>query len=656
MKITNYVKLPVLKKVEIKNYSLFKDNWEYDLKEGMNIFLGTNGLGKTTTTNLIVYGMVGYNNNISADYFQNRGNRNEASDHAVVILEFMAGEHTFTIHRRIEEDTIEYLKIDTEEYFGDDVDNLDEVYEALLVKYTDISSIGDIIFLLNKFLVREEEGNYLLWDNKGGDQSKLIRILVNNSGFERQYEIIAKEFKDLDSYVRGQQDIKAQFSKRLAELKEQKEAELNKRTSHTQLKAMMDLLDKTQIEHDKYSGLRDKNLDSINYLITNIKNIESRMEVVASEFEGKSEKVTALESKLFNHVYSDEKVLTAIHKLKHYNLCIYCNKTPKEEVVKAIVKKLEIQNQCPVCDSHLESIHPDLDNDEVLKELEVVQIELNTFKSTNGELLRQRDDLKRQLDQVWLEQEIVEKNVNGEAIKLYDLRLKISNLKRNPDEQITIYDNEIVAMQAQIEKYDLEINPAKEKLEKAKKKLNDKNDQQTAVITSFEEDLNKIYENYTSKFFSTKCNLTTVSRKPKESNVNVTSYVPEFEGKKRIEIKSCSTSQRIFLEYLFRLSIIELYAEKSGHTPFIIMETTEGAFDITNTVQLASSFNEFALNAIPFVLICNFSKPDFLNELVKGIQHSKQNVLNYLEFGKLPTQHSAHLKDYKNIIKNLKLI
>ncbi|WP_316795214.1 hypothetical protein [Pedobacter agri] len=656
MKVTNYVKLPILKKVEIKNYSLFNSNWDYTLKAGMNIFLGTNGLGKTTTTNLIIYGMVGYNNNISADYFQNRGSKTDDTAPAVVSLEFMAGEHNFVIHRRIEEDTIEYLKVDDEEYFGQDVDNLDEAYEALLVKYSDISSIGDIEFLLHKFLVREEEGNYLLWDNKGGDQSRLIRILVNNSGFEHQYAVIAKEVKDLDTIVRGKTDVKAQFTKRLEELKVQKEIELNKRTSHNQLKAMMELLENTQSEYDKFSGLRDKNLDSINYLLNNIKDLESKMEVAASDFEGKSERVSVLESKLFNHVYSDEKVLTAIHKLKHYNICIYCNKTPKEDVVKEIVKKLEIQNQCPVCESHLDSLHPDLENDDVLKELEIIQSQLTEFRLKNDELQRQRDALKGQLDEVWREQDIVEKNVNGEAIKLYDLRLKISNLKKNPDEQITIYDNEILAMQSQIAKYDLEIAPAKEKFDKAKKKLDDKNDQQTSVITSFEEDLNKIYENYTSKFFSSKCNLTIISRKPKESNVNVTSYVPEFDGKKRSEIKSCSTSQRIFLEYLFRLSIIELYSEKSGNTPFIMMETTEGAFDITNTIQLASSFNEFAANKIPFVLICNFSKPDFLSELVKGIQYSKENVLNYLDFGNVPKQHVEHLKDYKDIIKKLKLV
>lgn len=54
-----YIKLPCLKSISVNNYALFKDNWTYEVKNGLNLFLGANGLGKTTTANLIIYGIVG---------------------------------------------------------------------------------------------------------------------------------------------------------------------------------------------------------------------------------------------------------------------------------------------------------------------------------------------------------------------------------------------------------------------------------------------------------------------------------------------------------------------------------------------------------------------------------------------------------------------
>jgi|GEM_PF-4095908 len=58
-----HVKLPCLKSISVQDYALFTNNWEYKLKPGMNLFLGVNGVGKTTTTNLIIYGLIGYQTN-----------------------------------------------------------------------------------------------------------------------------------------------------------------------------------------------------------------------------------------------------------------------------------------------------------------------------------------------------------------------------------------------------------------------------------------------------------------------------------------------------------------------------------------------------------------------------------------------------------------
>lgn len=51
-----YIKLPIVKQIEVKGYRLFERDWEYTFKKGLNLFVGGNRLGKTTTVYLLLYG------------------------------------------------------------------------------------------------------------------------------------------------------------------------------------------------------------------------------------------------------------------------------------------------------------------------------------------------------------------------------------------------------------------------------------------------------------------------------------------------------------------------------------------------------------------------------------------------------------------------
>ncbi|WP_312334723.1 hypothetical protein [Sphingobacterium sp.] len=653
---SNFIKLPALKSIQVENYHLFSKNWRYDVHSGMNLFVGTNGLGKTTTTALIIYGMVGPDSEIPMDYFENRGGEPISNSRPMIKLIFNVGEHEFEIHRIITEDTITFLRIDDYIYLMEEFDNLEEVYEGLLKQYTGIESISDLTFLLQKFLIRQEEGNYLIWDDKGGDQSKLIRILINEAGFQAEYERLAKEVRDLDTKVRGKTDVKAQFKKKIDELLELRNQELVKRKDYDQRNLIENSLNKLKIENEKNIELRDKNLENIQYLTDQIRDIDGKIEVISANYEQFTDEIRQLESKLFKHIYSDESVLTSIHKLKHYGICIYCNKHPKTGKVEEIIRKLEIKNECPVCESALDLIHPDLDNTDILTQLEKSQIKLKEANEEIKPLQLRKSILTKELNEIWVVQKKIEREVNLTAIQIYDQNIQLSKLNKNPEEQITEYDTQIQGLELQVAKYDREIEPEKEKWEIAKEKLNAKNEELNSVINSFEDKLNTIFVKYASKYFINDCCLTTIERRPKESKISVKSYVPKFEDKVRYEMKNCSTSQRIFMEYIFRLSLLELYKHESDNTPFIIMETTEGAFDISSTVQLASAFNEFNDINLPFILITNFSKPDFLIQLSYGIEKSKTRLLNYLDFGNLSPNQKKSMPEFKRVLRSLKLV
>ena len=172
----------------------------------------------------------------------------------------------------------------------------------------------------------------------------------------------------------------------------------------------------------------------------------------------------------------------------------------------------------------------------------------------------------------------------------------------------------------------------------------------------FEKRLNEIFMSYTSAFFKTDCKLELNERRPKESNIKVKSFIPFFDGTLRWSIERCSTSQRILLEYIFRFALMELYEEMTGNKGFVIFETSEGAFDISNTKQLAGLITKFGKKSIPFVAISNFNKEDFLSALINPLGTGrKKRVLNFIHFSRLTDLQQKDLNEFKRISKRLEL-
>lgn len=100
---SNYIKLPRINKIEVHNYSLFSKDWEYEIKTGLNLFIGANGLGKTTTTFLIIYGIIGNNESVNNNYFKQRQYKTEhANEHATVVISFEIGLKSIIVERYLE--------------------------------------------------------------------------------------------------------------------------------------------------------------------------------------------------------------------------------------------------------------------------------------------------------------------------------------------------------------------------------------------------------------------------------------------------------------------------------------------------------------------------------------------------------------------------
>lgn len=144
-----------------------------------------------------------------------------------------------------------------------------------------------------------------------------------------------------------------------------------------------------------------------------------------------------------------------------------------------------------------------------------------------------------------------------------------------------------------------------------------------------------------------------VGRKSNESRTNLTTFYPKFDGQNRLTLDSVSTSERIFLESIFRLSIVELYHRLTSIAPFILLETSEGPFDVISTIKFAEALNEFSKNHFPFISITNLSKPEFVEQLISGYDNPANRTLKFLDFCNLSAEQERNITKYLRIQKKI---
>jgi hypothetical protein len=656
---SQFIKLPSIRSIEVNYYALFTDSWAYKVKPGLNLFLGVNGLGKTTTANMIIYGIVGLWGDISESYFADREhpllkekfNHKEPS----VIIIFDIGPQKVLVERLLHTPSIVRYSIEDIHYTYQTTENIDKQYQRDLASLCSVDSIEELSFLLTRLLIREEEGNYLLWDKI--DQSKVIRLLLNASNFYRDFSVLEKEVTDADTGVRGQQDIQHKFKERQKHLIAQRDEVAKKGETLKTRSEILKRINELTESIGTFQGQKDRNLESLNYLNSELKSLERLTHSLSAEVDAINDEITSMEQTFFESIYFSPRISLMSHKLSNYNICILCNNKISHSKANQITNLIEHGHSCPVCESKLlplpsKSKTPPKEIIEKLRQLR----ELSDEKSHQlHERSIKKSGIELSLSESWRTQREIDEKLNKMRLDLNDLNLNLSASEKG-DVAISPYDRDINVLQEQIDYYQRIIDKHREKYDEKKAALDEKNTQLNTRIAEYSEKLNKIFNRYAKDYFKEDCVLVPYEgRKPTESKVKLTTYCPQFDGKLRTALNSVSKSEGIFLEYLFRMALVELYAAETSSPPFLILETSEGAFDIFRTDQLAEAIAHFGRNKFPFITIVNLSKPAFVANLIENLKNAKDRVFNFIDYGALDKEQEKHKKDFEKEIKKLHL-
>jgi len=385
--LDRYILLPQLSSISVKDYSLFKKDWSYKVDPSLNLFIGVNGLGKTTTTGLIIYGLVGSTSSlehdsldINIDYFKDRV-PDTFSNQARLDIEFYIGKHTLNLTRSLR--TNEILS-----YQLDGIAQLENNYKRDLLRLTRLSRIDDLAFILEKFLIREEEGNYLLWDFK--EQSRLLQLLINPVGFEEAYSNDVNELSTITAEINREKDSKIKtYLKRIDDLREDKlKTSKNSRDLNQSQKAIQTKKASIVLKEN----LRDKYIATLRLNVDKLTKLHLQEESDFAELEHLNEKLLNFEKVFYQSAYSDNTLLTAIHKLKSYNSCIYCDTDVSETSKKQILEALN-KGDCPVCSSSFKNRSTEDETSSEDVQFEIVRIEkkIKAIKSSRIKLKKDED-------------------------------------------------------------------------------------------------------------------------------------------------------------------------------------------------------------------------------------------------------------------------
>lgn len=650
-----YIKLPIIKEIDVKGYDLFKSDWKYEFKNGLNLFVGGNRLGKTTTVYIILYGIVGIpqeNKNFFSDRLIYREQIKDARP--TVRLNFDIGSNCIEIERNLLNSQINYLSINKQIYKKDDAQILEEIYSKEIVSMASISSLDDYKFLLEKLLIREEEGNYLLWDPEA--QIRVLRLLFSYEKFDEEFRKFEGDVRKFDTDVRGQQDIKAQFRKRLDVIKKQKSEKIESMEGFDfqGLEKQFEVLNKDRVALNSFY---ESILEKIKNMERDKKQSTQIVHGLSNEIEELDSEIIRVENIFFKSVYSDPKIQLADHKLKYYQICMFCNKKIPKKKARSIVDEIENKKRCPVCSSEFKrEIEDHIDErgrtrlvDDLVKKRKVSQDKKRELSLRQKQL----DDLSEKLKGLWTEKSKAEVELENQILAIDDINLKLSRPSKEKREKTAVYDRDIKTLQDQIDYYQKKIDDAKNKLTKALNNLKKKNSEFNQTLEKISNALVKMFKKYVNEFFDG-CELVIKERRPSGSKIGLNVFIPKFDGHERTFVSQVSKSEAIFLEYIFRMSLCELFKQITGNKSFLVIETSEGTFDIGNVRILAESISRFYSNDSYLLVISNLGRVDFLKDLVEKTKKDiSDRVLNFLKIGRLSKEQKRNRGKFDDIFKEL---
>lgn len=625
--------LPTLKRVKISNYSLFKEDIDYEFILGLNLIIGGNGVGKTTFINIIKYGLIGlYKKDLDVriykgekrlvrgkyancnTFFRNRTEEKESDKVGSVELWFNINKTEFYVKRSLYDVKIEeasYIEEDKKyeikgsslkqdlykgyDYYdeSDDNSNLQYNYEKIVSKSSNLSDFEDLIFFVNQILFFGESRENVLWSNSV--QERLLSSFLNDSHLEKKRKQYTLDSKYQDSISRHKQEEIKAITRVLMQI------EVDNKIDNNQLKIM------EEIEH--------------------LETLKSQFENNREEYQKKIELLYNKDAQLTKKINEkeEEKGKLDVELKKNF----WQNVNPKYEIYK---RQYENNSICPICNSDISKKTIEYTSDECffchtkiicdpsqLNDIDRITYELNSLeekrRNTEKNILHYEAELK-EIDSKYRENRVI----------LFKKQKQLRFLERA--DNITDENQEFsyLAMINRINELTIEKEKAIELSEKSKKNALTIMQEIQNNLLEITKSISNIFSIFAENFMKLSCYLTL--QKIKDSDIKL--FFPVIDNKIRYDSEELSESQRFFVDYSFRMSILAYFYEMPS---FYICETPDSSLDISYEENAVEIFMKYLEKPNSLILTSNLNNSTFITKILERANNKK--ILNLLKYGKI---------------------
>ena len=368
----------------------------------------------------------------------------------------------------------------------------------------------------------------------------------------------------------------------------------------------------SEIEHlEKLLQGQDQERKEIQRRIQNLyKNISD----ISIQVNEKESEINRVESALSSEYWPGINAKYHIYKQQYSrnHVCPMCN---SRVPLKADLTLPE--NECFLCHSKLGAKQS--------PQIGKLREELNAILETRYNYEQQIASLEKDLDSM-------DRGVRDLRSKIFGLKNEYRSLdsaKGNVVEEETAY----AAMISQIQDLTDLKDEAQRKCDESKEYCN-------SIIKRIEDNLvertrsvSDIFKDFAEAFLRLSCDLTLTS----VNNSNVKLFVPVIDNRPRFDAEELSESQRFFIDYSFRMSIL---AHFYSGPAFYICETPDSSLDLSYEENAANTLLKFIEKPNSLILTSNLNNSTFIKSIINKTDQIK--VLNLLKYGKVSAVQTNH--------------
>ena len=624
----NKFTLPVLKTMHIYNYGLFKKDIHIDFDKKITVFFGTNGIGKSTLIQILIYSIIGpYIGNIkvktrenkrrenrpifSDNFFFSRGLKNgvNKADSSMVEVLFFMGKDEFKVIHSLESNQLKSFSINGANIPGkitsygkfeslyskvlDGRESANALDDYLIEKYqtklattasapggfnTIVSTINDVIFF-------SEDRKYTFW------QSSLQELVIS------KYLLDSKAYEDFENQLRNVTYSESQYKKASETLNYYKKF-LNKILKEYE-KVNNTIEDYNNLCHEIENLNKEKH--DKNFILDRI---ENDMRVLRKEYQTLNSELSKNSIDWSNNLLPNgykEKCSKLVQSI-NYGICPICNQN----------HIFDIQtDKCIFCGEKIQL----QGNYTEFKSVDIKRKNLNDKLEAN----RYNFDILRR------KYEKLNREVNDINVSLEDMLLQKEAFDRKTDtfNADNIDEKRIKAMEKDIKNANEEVIKEKKKVSEMRKNI------ELLLVEEFKAfSLN--FSKYARRFFG--------------ENIKAEIFLPfsiehdssfdlidedmdnlliafELQNSRRNTEYELSESQRIFTDLTFRFSILSYFHNNS----FFIIETPDSTLDIFHENNAAKVFQNYVNSGNKLIITAN-AKNNNLLEILSSEYNSKNEI------------------------------